>query len=85
MNAITIGMKKLALTLPWLVRGHWWVEVKTADPICVYYFGPFPNFQEASDMRPGYIQDLVAEGAKNIDTAIKRCRPTELTQCSEED
>jgi Domain of unknown function (DUF1816) len=85
MNAITVGMKNLALNLPRLVQGHWWVEVKTSDPICVYYFGPFPNSQEASEMRPGYVQDLIDEGAQNIDTVVKRCRPTELTQCHEED
>ncbi|MCU0571006.1 MAG: DUF1816 domain-containing protein [Oculatellaceae cyanobacterium Prado106] len=25
----------------------WWVEIKTAQPICIYYFGPFYHRHEA--------------------------------------
>jgi hypothetical protein len=81
MQTITSGIKKLILNLPRLGRGDWWVEVTTADPNCIYYFGPFINFAEADDLRPGYVQDLVNEGAQSISAVIKRCQPAELTKC----
>jgi Domain of unknown function (DUF1816) len=85
MNTITGSLKKLILNLPRFSRGDWWVEVTTADPRCVYYFGPFLNSGEAFEMRPGYVQDLLGEGAQEVSTVIKRCCPTELTRCSEND
>ncbi len=57
----------------------WWVEVKTAEPRCVYYFGPFSNEKTAQTARPGYVEDLEKEGAKSIVVAIKRCKPQHLT------
>lgn len=56
-----------------------WVEVKTETPACTYYFGPFPNAQEAESARPGYIEDLVEEGAQGIETKISQMQPEELT------
>jgi hypothetical protein len=74
------GNKKLIINLPNFGRGHWWVEITTFIPHCVYYFGPFLDFAEASHMKPYYIEDLIAEGAQNITTTIKRCQPAELTK-----
>ncbi|MBW4514085.1 MAG: DUF1816 domain-containing protein [Timaviella obliquedivisa GSE-PSE-MK23-08B] len=57
----------------------WWVEVVTSTPACTYYFGPFPNAQEAKSAKPGYIFDLEEEGAQGFQVAIKRCKPSRLT------
>lgn len=49
----------------------WWVDVKTAEPACTYYFGPFDTEQEAELAKQGYVDDLQQEGAKILSaTAI---------------
>jgi hypothetical protein len=62
----------------------WWVEIITTKPRCTYYFGPFPTQDEAKAAYPGYIEDLDSEGAQGIAIVIKRCQPTELTICEDE-
>ncbi len=57
----------------------WWVEISTDSPRCTYFFGPFLSESEAERHKPGYVEDLQAEGAQNIRIAIKRCKPDELT------
>lgn len=63
----------------------WWVEIKTENPTCLYYFGPFSREASAEQHKPGYIEDLENEGAQRIQTVIKRCKPTELTVFDEMD
>jgi hypothetical protein len=63
----------------------WWVEIKTTTPACTYYFGPFMSSQEAKVALPGYVEDLEREQAQGIVTAIKRCKPSELTITDEAD
>lgn len=29
----------------------WWVEIKTSQPACTYYFGPFDTEDEANAMK----------------------------------
>jgi Domain of unknown function (DUF1816) len=53
---------------------NWWVEIKTIDPRCIYYFGPFQCEGEALAYYPGYVEDLVAKGAENLEVSIKRCQ-----------
>jgi hypothetical protein len=43
---------------------QWWLEIKTAEPACTYYFGPFDIEQEAQIQQKGYIEDLQQEGSK---------------------
>jgi Domain of unknown function (DUF1816) len=57
----------------------WWVEILTTQPQCTYYFGPFANIKEASLATPGYVEDLESESAQNIQTYLKRCKPSILT------
>lgn len=58
----------------------WWLEIKTSQPTCTYYFGPFDSEEEAEALKGGYIEDLEQEGAQNIRTGIQRCsRPAQLT------
>ncbi len=57
----------------------WWVEVVTALPSCMYYFGPFGSVQEADLAQVGFFEDLKQEGAKGITIQIKQCQPRTLT------
>ncbi len=64
----------------------WWVEIKTSQPSCTYYFGPFDSEPEATAARGGYIEDLEQEGAQSIQTAVQYCRyPDQLTITDEWD
>jgi Domain of unknown function (DUF1816) len=62
-----------------LVGQAWWVEITTAKPHCVYYFGPFTSAVEADNAKAGYVEDLEGESAQGIRVNIKRCKPTEIT------
>jgi hypothetical protein len=57
----------------------WWVEVLTAQPKCLYYFGPFADAKEAAVAMEGYVEDLENESNQGIQTHIKRCKPNLLT------
>jgi Domain of unknown function (DUF1816) len=57
----------------------WWIEIKTLQPKCIYYFGPFVDQHHASRSISGYVEDLESEFAQGIQTYIKRCKPVELT------
>lgn len=62
-----------------------WVVVKTSQPKCTYYFGPFLRQSEAEESKPGYVADLEAEGASGIEAVVKQCRkPTNLTEDASE-
>ncbi len=80
MNTLTARIKQLIAPLPKLLPSDWWIEVTTSDPSCIYYFGPFSSSAEATALCPGYVDDLVSEGAEEIYTVIKRCNPSELTK-----
>ena len=57
----------------------YWVKITTAQPKCIYYFGPFDNPQEAKLNQNGYIEDLISEQASEIYAQIKKCNPKNLT------
>jgi hypothetical protein len=64
----------------------WWVEIRTSQPACTYYFGPFDSELEADTAKGGYIEDLQLEGAQNIQTVVKLCSyPAQLTITEEWD
>lgn len=58
----------------------WWVEILTARPHCLYYFGPFETVEAAQENQAGYIEDLRDEGAEGIAVKIVQCQPQILTQ-----
>jgi predicted Zn-dependent peptidase len=58
---------------------RYWIEVTTAKPSCVYYFGPFLTYKGAKLAQSGFIEDLESENAEDIKAEIKRCQPQELT------
>lgn len=61
------------------LNSDWWVEVKTLEPDCIYYFGPFDLEKDAETACPGYLEDLTDEGAQGITATVKRCNPSALT------
>ncbi len=62
-----------------LLGQAWWVEISTAEPTCVYYFGPFASALAADLAKVGYVEDLEAENAQSIQVQVKRCKPNHLT------
>lgn len=67
-------------------RKAWWVEIKTSQPACTYYFGPFDSETEANMAKGGYIEDLEQEGAQNIQTLVQLSSfPEQLTITDEWD
>jgi len=63
----------------------WWVKIRTEQPSCTYYFGPFPFRWMAQSHQPGYCEDLVAEQAQGIDATVLKDNPTDLTFSEELD
>ncbi|MFB2876876.1 MULTISPECIES: DUF1816 domain-containing protein [Floridanema] len=61
----------------------WWVEITTAKPFCVYYFGSFQHFVEAKKASLGYVEDLESENSQVLEVLIKRCQPDVLTICEQ--
>ncbi|MGF1604165.1 MAG: DUF1816 domain-containing protein [Thermosynechococcaceae cyanobacterium] len=59
-------------------KPDWWVEVTTAEPPYVYFFGPFDSNVEADASKDGYIQDLLEEDAQGIVAHVKYCQPQRL-------
>lgn len=57
----------------------YWIKLRTAQPECIYYFGPFHNSQEAKNNQHGYVEDLIEEQAVGISVEIEKCKPKTLT------
>ena len=57
----------------------YWVEIKTNNPTCTYYFGHFNHPMAAKLMQRGYIKDLMDEDAIVVSVKIKQCQPEHLT------
>ena len=74
MNLVEIGTDILNF-----LGQAWWIEVKTIQPKCIYYFGPFIDRNSANLSISGYVEDLEGESAQGIYTYVKRCKPLELT------
>jgi len=62
----------------------WWIEILTAQPLCLYYFGSFMTHQEAESLKQGFIEDLLLENALIMATDIRFFRPQQLTLVAEE-
>jgi Domain of unknown function (DUF1816) len=61
------------------LRFSWWIEVFTAHPSCIYYFGPFDSQREADLAQDGYLEDLRSEGAHIVSVRSQLCQPRKLT------
>ena len=51
-------------------KNAWWIEVRTTEPACTYYFGPFDMEKEAELAKKGYLDDLEQEGSKVVAASI---------------
>jgi hypothetical protein len=74
-----ITIRKFLTKLLKNIVQQYWIEITTAKPSCVYYFGPFLTYKGAKLAEPGFIEDLETEKAQDIKAEIKRCQPQELT------
>lgn len=73
-------MKNFFSSLFGLFSNPWWVKITTAEPNCIYYFGPFDTQLEAAQSKAGYIEDLQQEHAQQIQSMIEQiAEPKELT------
>lgn len=62
---------------PTTVQLGWWIEVFTAEPLGIYYFGSFDNRLEAEWAKPDRIENLELQGYQVLETNIKQCQPRE--------
>ncbi len=74
-----LPMSELFLTLLDKLGLAYWAEIRTENPKCIYYFGPFISLAEAKGYHRGYLEDLKSEGAQSIQVDIRRCKPSLLT------
>lgn len=74
---------RLAEFIDWLVfrapQPPYWLEIKTQNPDCTYYFGHFDTPLAARLMQHGYIKDLIEEEAIVVSIELKQCEPIQLT------
>ncbi|GBO56330.1 hypothetical protein APA_4660 [Pseudanabaena sp. lw0831] len=57
----------------------WWIEILTAQPLCLYYFGAFTSHQEVNQLKSGFIEDLLLESATILWVDIRFCQPSHIT------
>lgn len=57
----------------------WWVKIRTSEPSCTYYFGPFPFQWMALRNQAGYCEDLALEQAQGIEAVVLQDEPEQLT------
>ncbi|MEL7504552.1 MAG: DUF1816 domain-containing protein [Cyanobacteria bacterium J06554_6] len=65
-------MKSFFNNLLGVFTNSWWIEISTAQPQVIYYFGPFESEEEALQHKDGYIEDLHHEGAQDIKALTTR-------------
>jgi Domain of unknown function (DUF1816) len=58
---------------------RWWLEVRTINPLCIYFFGPFENQSEAESSQESFVQDLESENAWVLYSNVKLDNPRQLT------
>jgi hypothetical protein len=57
----------------------WWLEILTAQPMCLYYFGVFDTHKEAESCQAGFIEDLLQENALIFSSSIQYLQPSQTT------
>lgn len=82
MNFPLINQVSSLNNFPFVNKYHtpYWIKIRTIQPKCIYYFGPFENLREAKQNQHGYIEDLIEEKAFGIYVEIKKCKPKILTK-----
>ncbi|MDJ0536508.1 MAG: DUF1816 domain-containing protein [Xenococcaceae cyanobacterium MO_207.B15] len=61
-----------------ILKLYWWLEIKTAIPPCVFYFGPFSREKEAKVSQYSHIDYLLQEKFQGITLEVKQLEPKEL-------
>lgn len=81
--SLALGSVFYYLKLPY--NRDWWLKITTANPFCVYYFGPFPSEKVAQHHLSGYQEDLEREQAQILQVTLNQMLPpAQLTICPEE-
>jgi hypothetical protein len=57
----------------------WWIEIFTAQPACIYYFGIFEDTKTAAEALSGFTEDLLDKGITGLVARIHFHNPHELT------
>ncbi|MDJ0595745.1 MAG: DUF1816 domain-containing protein [Pleurocapsa sp. MO_226.B13] len=79
MNIINKLANLLELLVVRFPKPPYWVEIKTQNPTCTYYFGHFNHLLAAKLMQQGYIKDLIEEKATVVSVKLRQCNPQQLT------
>lgn len=81
-DSCTVIRNPAIKTLDSLVKDEdlgWWIQIFTAQPACIYYFGVFEDAETAAAELPGFTEDLLNEGVTGIVARIHFHSPHELT------
>ncbi len=70
MNQITVSHSTYEL--------GWWLEIVTAKPLCLYYFGAFMTHQEAASQQAGFVEDLLQENALILSVNLQFLQPNQI-------
>ena len=55
----------------------WWAKVDTGIPSVTYWYGPFLTRRSLTKNLENFLEDLYAEGSKDINHSIIRCNKEE--------
>jgi Domain of unknown function (DUF1816) len=81
-DSCTVVRDPAVKTLDSLVKDEelgWWIEIFTAQPPCIYYFGFFEDTKTAAEALSGFTEDLLNEGMTGLAARIHFHSPHELT------
>jgi hypothetical protein len=62
----------------------WRIEILTAQPLCLYYFGAFTSHRKVQQLKAGFIEDLLLESATILSANMLFCQPSQLTLTRDE-
>ena len=71
------GPKKLIRNLGNKLGLAWWAKVETQNPFATYWYGPFLTKRSLNENLKNFLNDLSAEGSKDIKHSIVRCNKEE--------
>jgi Domain of unknown function (DUF1816) len=57
----------------------WWLEIGIMNPICLGYFGPFQDEDEANKAQQAHLAELQDKDLKVVFARSRFCRPRKMT------
>ena len=72
-----LGQKILIRNLGNKLGLAWWAKIETKQPNAIYWYGPFITKRSLKENLSSFIEDLSAEGTKNIKHSLVRCKKEE--------